>query len=419
MSLKGKLNRLKSHMALAENSAPSEEIHSDKRETDEIPYIEKWENLDAKPFWFDGQYCFVREKTYPLDYQHGLYQLGEFHRAVSLWNNSESLHPLSSKDHDSFDLFFFDTETTGLGGGAGNTIFLLGHAQVFQDRIVVKQHFLPKPGNEVALYQSFLSDVNTKTLVTYNGKAFDWPQVKTRHTLVRDLVPGLPAFGHFDLFHAARRLWKDRLDSVKLSIVEREILMIQREHDVPGYLAPMIYFSYVQTQDPDQISGVLTHNEIDILSLISLYIHLSYRILFPGVEASDSEQFEVARWLLASGDNQTAFDTFKAVADRSETREFEAKFEMAMHYKRNKSMQEALPLFKSVAEGSSMRQKAKAAVELAKYYEHKEKNYQLALTYATTAYLTIKDKDQALKTNSEKVKMELLKRMKRLGNKLE
>lgn len=418
MSLKGKLNRLKSHMALAENSAVVE-IHSDKTETNEIPYLEKWENLDAKPFWFDGQYCFVREKTYPLDYKHGLYQLGEFHRAVSLWNKSESLHPLSSKDHQSFDLFFFDTETTGLGGGAGNTIFLLGHAQVFQDRIVVKQHFLPKPGNEVALYQSFLSDVNTKTLVTYNGKAFDWPQVKTRHTLIRDLVPKLPAFGHFDLFHAARRLWKDRLDSVKLSVVEREILMILREHDVPGYLAPMIYFSYVQTQDPDQISGVLTHNEIDILSLITLYIHLSYRILFPGVEASDTEQFEVARWLLATGDNQTAFDTFKAVADRSEARGFEAKFEMAMHYKRNKSMQEALPLFKSVAEGSCMKQKAKAAVELAKYYEHKEKDYQLALTYATSAYLTMKDKDQALKTNSEKEKMELLKRMKRIGNKMQ
>jgi hypothetical protein len=406
-------------MALAENSAPSEEIHSEKSETDDIPYLEKWENLDAKPFWFDGQYCFVREKTYPLHYKHGLYPLGDFHNVVALWNNSESLHPLSSKNHDSFDLFFFDTETTGLGGGAGNTIFLLGHAQVFQDRIVVKQHFLPKPGNEVALYQSFLSDVNTKTLVTYNGKAFDWPHVKTRHTLVRNLVPKLPAFGHFDLFHAARRLWKDRLDSVKLSIVEREILMIQREHDVPGYLAPMIYFSYVQTQDPDQISGVLTHNEIDILSLITLYIHLSYRILFPGVEASDSEQFEVARWLLASGDNQTAFDTFKAVADRSEAREFEAKFEMAMHYKRNNCMQEALPLFISVAEGSSLKQKTKAAVELAKYYEHKEKDFQLALTYATSAYLTIKNKDQALKTNSEKGKMELLKRMKRLGNKLQ
>ena len=28
------------------------------------------------------------------------------------------------------DLFFFDTETTGLGGGTGNTIFLLGHASV-------------------------------------------------------------------------------------------------------------------------------------------------------------------------------------------------------------------------------------------------------------------------------------------------
>ncbi|TDL82625.1 ribonuclease H-like domain-containing protein [Peribacillus frigoritolerans] len=412
MSLKGKLNRLKTHMSLEGSLETAQTPH-----TEEIPNLEKWAALDALPFWFDGEYCMVRERTYPLDYKHGLYQMGEFHRAVSCWNERNSKHPLSSKDHDSHELFFFDTETTGLGGGAGNTIFLLGHAQVFHDKVVVKQHFLPKPGNEVALYQSFLSDVNTKTLVTYNGKAFDWPQVKTRHTLVREQVPKLPAFGHFDLFHAARRLWKTSLESVKLSIVEKEILGIVREHDVPGYLAPMLYFSFVQSQDPDHIEGVLIHNEIDILSLITLYTHLSYRILFPGVEATDTEQYEVARWLLSAGDQETAFDTFKSVADRSEAKEFEAKFEMAMHLKKKKNLLEALPLFQSVAEGPSLKQKAKAAVELAKYYEHKEKNYEKALSYATSAYLTIKAKDQALKTDSEKEKLELLKRMKRLGNK--
>ncbi|USK32267.1 ribonuclease H-like domain-containing protein [Bacillus sp. F19] len=412
MSLKGKLNRLKTHMSLEGSSETVQTAHSE-----EIPNLEKWNALDAKPFWFDGEYCMVRERTFPLDYKHGLYQMGEFHRAVSLWNERNSLHPLSSKDHDSFELFFFDTETTGLGGGAGNTIFLLGHAQVFHDKVVVKQHFLPKPGNEVALYQSFLSHVNTKTLVTYNGKAFDWPQVKTRHTLVREQVPKLPAFGHFDLFHAARRLWKSSLESVKLSIVEKEILGIEREHDVPGYLAPMLYFTFVQSQDPDHIEGVMIHNEIDILSLITLYTHLSYRILFPGVEATDTEQYEVARWLLSAGDQETAFDTFRSVADRSEAKEFEAKFEMAMHLKRKKQLKEALPLFHSVAECTSLKQKAKAAVELAKYYEHKEKNYEKALSYATSAYLTIKAKDQTLKTDSEKEKLALLKRMKRLGNK--
>ena len=88
------------------------------------------------------------------------------------------------------------------------------------------------------LYESFLKTVDYTTLVTYNGRAFDWPQVKTRHTLVRDHVPKLPSFGHFDLLHASRRMWKNKLESVKLANVEENILGVVRENDIPGYLAP-------------------------------------------------------------------------------------------------------------------------------------------------------------------------------------
>lgn len=152
---------------------------------------------------------------------------------------------------------------------------MLGHARVYEDRVTVKQHLLPKPGNEVALYQSFLSEVDITSLVTYNGKAFDWPQVKTRHTLIRDRLPKLPEFGHFDLLHGARRLWKHKMDRVSLGTVEKEELGIRRLEDTPGYLAPMLYFHFIKAQEPDLLKGVLHHNEMDVLSLISLYIHMS------------------------------------------------------------------------------------------------------------------------------------------------
>ncbi len=121
---------------------------------------------------------------------------------------------------------------------------LLGHARVYDDRVVVKQHLLPKPGHEAALYHSFLSEVDIQSLVTYNGKAFDWPQVKTRHTLIRDRVPKLPDFGHFDLLHGSRRLWKHKFDRVSLGTVEKEELGVVRTEDTPGYLAPMMYFHF-------------------------------------------------------------------------------------------------------------------------------------------------------------------------------
>ena len=114
--------------------------------------------------------------------------------------------------------------------------------------------------------------------MTYNGKSFDWPQVKTRHTLVRDHVPKLPPFGHFDLYHAARRLWKHRLERLKLAVVEEEILGIHRKDDIPGYLAPMIYFDFVESGQPDGMLGILKHNENDILSLVTLYTHLTYQL---------------------------------------------------------------------------------------------------------------------------------------------
>ena len=44
-----------------------------------------------------------------------------------------SITRYQAKGYRPGDLFFFDTETTGLGGGTGNTIFLLGYAYIDGD----------------------------------------------------------------------------------------------------------------------------------------------------------------------------------------------------------------------------------------------------------------------------------------------
>ncbi len=381
MSLLNKLNRMKQHIV-------REEAPSSLQKESETPIANEaiWDGYDTKIFTYDGQYCFIREITYPLTFQHGKYQLGEFHRIVHMWNESQSTHPLSCKGHQANELFFFDTETTGLGGGVGNTIFLLGQAQVFHDRVVVKQHLLPNPGNEVALYQSFLNGINSKTLVTYNGKAFDWPQVKTRHTLIRDSVPSLPPFGHFDLFHAARRLWKKEMDSVKLANVEKFILDIHRKDDVPGYLAPMIYFQFVKQQQPEIIMGVLKHNEIDVLSLITLYIDVSLKLLNTTDEANEEEHYEIARWLDYIGDGQSAVNAYQTLMEKGTRNEGNAKYQIALHYKKNKNWDMAINTWKEVLSLSNEEKlKINSAIELAKYYEHNIKNYAEAIYYTKLA----------------------------------
>ena len=208
---------------------------------------------------------------------------------------------MSANGLNSGDLFFFDTETTGLGGGAGNTIFLLGYAFVTETEVVVRQHILPQPGNEIPFYQSFLESINYETLVTYNGKAFDWPQLKTQHTLIKEHVPKLPEFGHFDLYHASRRLWKDKLERVKLSAGGNRNSWYHGQM-ISRFLAPIIYFDFVERKDPEILFGILKHNEFDVLSLICLYIHISKQIL--QIDGYNEESLKMARWLEYLGEKK-------------------------------------------------------------------------------------------------------------------
>nr|WP_199426716.1 ribonuclease H-like domain-containing protein [Anoxybacillus caldiproteolyticus] len=420
MSIKHKLARLKGHIARNEPTHQDEtQVSSPAKTGDEtIPYFERWLDFGVKPFFFDGEYCLIREVVYPLDYRHGQYHLGELHDVCSMWQQAPFTHPLSSKGHEVSDLFFFDTETTGLGSGTGHVIFLLGHARVYSDRVVVRQHFLPNPGAEIALYQSFLSEVDYTTLVTYNGKAFDWPKLKTRHTLIRDTVPKLPAFGHFDLYHAARRMWKQKLESVRLANVEKEILGIEREHDIPGFLAPMMYFDFLSTPHPERIFGVLQHNEMDILSLITLYIHLSKQVLEANEMGGTLEQFETARWFAALGEINAAKEVYEHVAESDMQESIKAKWNLSLLYKKEKRYEEAVEIWKDLFQHSNDSLKMKAATELAKAYEHYFRKIEEAYNYAIQSYEIWKSLVRTYKQKDEEQEYELIKRINRLKRKM-
>lgn len=414
MSLKNKLNRLKPHLKSGVEKPKPETVSVD--ETPSIPFLDIWEKEKVAPFYFDGQYCLVREIDYPLDHRHGHYQFADFLEAVSLWNKEQASHPLSSSGHKPRDLVFFDTETTGLGGGAGNTIFLLGHASIEGNSIKLKQHILPHPGAEVALYQSFLQNADYTTLVTYNGKAFDWPQVKTRHTLVRDHVPKLPAFGHFDLYHAARRMWKHKIERMKLSVVEQEVLGLERKDDIPGFLAPMIYFDFLERKNPEGLLGVIRHNETDILSLITLYTHLTFQLLGRDENQSPREIYEVGRWFSYLGESEKARQTFSALTEDGNEQEAAAKHALASEHKKNKDWKQAVPLWKeSAVKGINLIRK-EACVELAKHYEHREKNLDLAMEYCRMADAVHREDGGETKKDLL-FQVELAKRMARISRK--
>jgi uncharacterized protein len=387
MSIKNKLNRFKAHISKNDSAVEIEKPLPSK----EIPFLERWKEEGANPYFLDNEFCFIRKKVFPLEYLHGRYPLNDFIKAVELWNSSSLNHPLSTKGYKAGELFFFDTETTGLGGGVGNSIFILGHASFKENEIVLTQHILPHPGAEIPLYHSFLSQVDYETLVTYNGKSFDWPQVKTRHTLIRDHVPNLPDFGHFDLFHSARRMWKHRLERMKLAIVEKEVLGVNRLDDTPGFLAPMIYFDYVERKDPEGMIKILHHNEMDILSLITLYTHLSFQIMEVDQNQTIHEKFEVGKWFSTLGDISSAKKIYQGIEDEKNSVSSLSQLNLGYLYKKQKNHLKSLEYFHKVVTTGYPNIQLEACVEAAKIMEHQHKDYMKAIYYCDLALKLIQD----------------------------
>ncbi|PFP31284.1 hypothetical protein COJ96_01180 [Bacillus sp. AFS073361] len=417
MSLKNKLNRLKPHLSAGGTSEKN--FIPPQSASIEVPFKEKWEQANVFPYYFDENYCLIREVTYPLSHQHGHYCFRDFLAAVDIWNNQPVNHPLSAEGHQADELFFFDTETTGLGGGVGNTIFLLGYASISGDSLVLRQHILPNPGAEVPLYQSFLEKINYKTLVTYNGKSFDWPQVKTRHTLVREHVPKLPQFGHFDLFHAARRLWKHKLERLKLAVVEKEVLGVERVDDIPGFLAPMIYFDFIESKQPDGMMGILKHNEIDILSLVTLYTHITFQLCGVDIDQTRSESFEVGRWFAALGERNQAEKVLSKLVNGSDMTSYQAKFSLALQRKKEKDWVKAMELYSDVTDSGDTRLMLEACLELAKIHEHRIKDYELAIDYCQKAIMLVSRSEQTAVISGQCSLEQLQFRLQRLERKME
>ncbi|RNB91339.1 exonuclease [Brevibacillus parabrevis] len=385
-----------------------------------IPFADKWSRMQAFPYFWEDEHVMIREVRYPIGQRHGAYTFSQLNEAIAIWEASGREHPLSAAGKKADELLFFDTETTGLSGGAGNAVFLLGYSRLEGEEVIVRQHFLPAPYAEATLYQSFLEQAQKSShLVTFNGKSFDWPQVRTRHTLVRDQVPALPTFGHLDLLHGARRLWKAELESCRLGIIEQEKLDVFREDDLPGFLAPVRYFDFLHSQDPDVIEGVLRHNEKDVLSLITLYIHMT-RLLAdqPSSDVSVAERFEIARWYDALGDQETAMAGYRLVADSDHVWSNRAKLAIGHLYKKQKNWQQALTVWEACI-ASSGYVPEEVYIEAAKLCEHQLGDAEKALRYTRQAYEQWKKRGTLLRNRTQSEAAAYQKRIDRLQAKVQ
>lgn len=221
----------------------------------------------------DGGFYLIRH-DYPLDYRQGIVELGAALQSQSKHIAFSACDP-DLADFDPRRACFVDTETTGLMGGAGTVAFLVGVGYFTDDGFRLDQCIMRDFDDEEPMLQ-YLAELFDKhdTLVSYNGKSFDLPLLRTR--FIQNRIPfRSDAILHLDLVHAARRFWKQRLKDCSLGNVEREILAIHRQGDVPGHMIPQLWLRYLDERDARPLEGVVYHHEMDILSLVSLTAWMS------------------------------------------------------------------------------------------------------------------------------------------------
>jgi uncharacterized protein YprB with RNaseH-like and TPR domain len=168
------------------------------------------------------------------------------------------------------DFLFFDLETTGLSGGAGTTAFLAAFGSPLSNgKLHITQYLLLDYPGENDFLQNVLAQLNKETavIVTYNGKCFDSQIIKTR-CLMNRIKP--PEYWHVDLLHPSRRLWKNIIQDCSQMSIESRILGIDRTGDIPGSLAPEIWFEFLKTGATDRLMGICDHNLSDITGLASI-----------------------------------------------------------------------------------------------------------------------------------------------------
>ena len=171
-------------------------------------------------------------------------------------------------------LVCLDTETTGLATAAGTVAFLVGLGWWESDRFRQVQLLLPDHGEERALLTALERAIPPSAwLVTYNGRAFDWPLLVARYRLARRSAP--PHAGHLDLLPIVRRLFRHRMPDARLRTAEAELLGMHRVGDVDGWEIPGRYLRFLRGGPAADLAEVARHNDQDVRSLAWLLAHLA------------------------------------------------------------------------------------------------------------------------------------------------
>ncbi len=268
---------------------------------------------------------------------------------------------------------FLDTETTGLSGGAGTVAFLVGLAFWHEGTLVLEQLLVRALGEEAPMLERLAEHIRgASMLVTFNGKSFDMPLLRTRFVMARLDAPAEPP--HLDLLHVARRVHGKRMkQGCRLVAIEREVLGFERSDDVESSEVAACYLHFLRTGQAGALLGVIEHNAWDVVAmaaLVSLYGEPMHQALGAG------DLVGVARTLRRAGALDRALAAAQAAVDQGAAPEsIRARADIA---KARGDRAAALADFEAL--GAAV-DDASVRLELAKIYEHWVKEPKRALEW--------------------------------------
>lgn len=291
------------------------------------------------------------------------------------------------KELDLRKALFLDTETTGLSGGTGTLPFLIGLGYFQEDGFLIHQVFMRDHSEE----RASLSLVNEliesfQFLVTFNGIHYDIPLLETRFILSR-MSSKIKDMPNLDLLYPSRRIWKGAYENCRLITLESQLLGIERVDDVPSEWIPSLYFEYIKTGDGRKISRVFYHNQMDILSMVALSgrIHLIYHDPHAAKPRRGIEHFSLGRLFWDHGESQKAIPCFELALKRCDDElAWEVMKWLSIAFRKTGQSERARLLWEEMVCWPYMKDSF-PYVELAKYYEHKIKDYNKAISYIERA----------------------------------
>lgn len=279
---------------------------------------------------------------------------------------------------------YLDTETTGLSGGAGTYVFLIGLGSFSDDGFEVWQGFLREPGEERALLAACCQRIaGSSGVVSFFGKSFDRHRLEDKMR-VCGLRPPFDGVPHLDLYHPLRRLYGPAYADGRLRTLESELCEVSRAGDVPGSFAPEAWFDYLAGR-AHRLEGVFRHNLDDVLSLVTLAAHLGCSTQERRADGSSLPGCARARArglagsFLAARRRAEALEWIERALEREEGGARDLAVLRADVLRLEKRAAEALEAYRAVTAGPEDAHTVPALLQVAKILEHDARDFAGAL----------------------------------------